>query len=208
MQPTHTNVAAAAVLWAVLGATFGLSGCGESEDSSAEWRKIQETPGAAPVPNDAPFVTASLAWNIPAAWAYREPSGSVRKAEFVVTAEAGEAELVFFHFGAGQGGDVEANLARWARAVLDEAGEPVEPAIEIIENDSLRTVSATYTGTYMSGPPRGPKVPVENSVLLGAVVEGGAEGSVFLRLTGPASVVEPLEDAWRTMLKSVRSAGG
>ncbi len=206
MKRTQFNVAGFNVVGtALIGGVIGLGGCGESEDPAAEIRGLQESPGGAPAPSGAPVVVASLAWDVPGAWESREPEGNVRKAQFAVGGDA--AEVVFFHFGPGQGGDVESNLARWARSVLDENGEAVVPEIEVIESGAIRTVTAEYAGTYMAGPPMGEKTAMEGWVLLGAVVEGGAEGSVFIRMTGPEAAVQGEMDAWRGMLSSVRGAG-
>lgn len=200
MKRTCVNVSAAVVLGAA-----ALGGCGEGgEDPAAEIRRLQETPGAAPVPAGAPVVVASLAWDVPSAWEASEPTGAVRKAQFRV-GEDGEA--VFFSFGPGQGGDTESNLARWARSVTDDAGEPVQPEIDVIDAGGVRTVSAVYEGTYMAGPPGGERTAMDGWMLLGAVVEGGPEGSVFIRLTGPAQSVREARDDWTAMLSSVRDAG-
>jgi len=188
-----------------IGAIAGLSGCGEAgEDPASEIREAQENPSAAAAPSGAPVVVASLAWDIPGSWDSRPTDGVMRKAEFGV---GEDATLVFFHFGPGQGGSAEDNLARWARVMLDENGEPVHPEIEVVEAGAFRTVTASYAGTYMSGRPGGDKTAQEGWALLGAVVEDGPEGSVFLRLTGPAPSVEGVRDEWRAMIESVRGAG-
>jgi len=190
-----------------------LAGCGSEsgEDSTARMRELQESPGGSAAPGDAPVVAAGLAWDVPGGWSSREPSGEMRAAELRVPGDAGEAALIFFHFGPGQGGDVEANLARWARAVLDENGEPVQPEIDVMEHGegegAMRTVTAVYRGTYMEGPPMGQKTAREGWMLLGAVVEGGPRGSVFVRLAGPAGTVSAAAPAWREMLGTVRRSG-
>ena len=182
-----------------------LGGCGERERPEDTVSERQLRPGAQTAPAGAPVVVASLAWDVPEDWAYREPASEFRAAEFEVPTEEGEAELVIFHFGPGQGGDAEANLARWARVVLDEEGNPVEPEIEVLETGELRTVFAEYRGTYMAGPPMGDKTAMEDAALFGAVIEGGPRGRVFMRLTGPAAAVESVRGAWMGMLQSVRS---
>lgn len=200
MKQTCFNVSAAVVLGAVV-----LAGCGEGgEDPAAEMRRLQETPGATAAPTGAPVVVASLAWDVPVAWEASEPTSDVRKAQFRV---GDDGEVVFFAFGAGQGGDVESNLARWARSVTDEGGAPVQPEIEVFESGALRTVSAVYEGTYMAGPPGGERTPMAGWALLGAVVEGGDEGSVFIRFAGPAETVRAARDDWDAMLAGVRGAG-
>jgi hypothetical protein len=193
----------------VIGLALAASGCGAEGDDPAgsSVRDQQIEPGGAAAPTDAPYVVASLAWPVPGDWTYVEPDTDFRAGEFRVETEAGPCEVVFFHFGRGQGGDAEANLMRWARVMLDEAGEPVEPEIEVFDVSGVRTVAAEYAGTYMAGPPMGEKEEMENYKLLGAVIEGGPEGNVFIRLTGPAEAVDAVRDDWMAMLRGVRSAG-
>lgn len=191
-------------------AAASLPGCGtnEGDDAAARMRELQESPAAAEAPAGAPVVVASLAWDVPPGWEPAAVTSPMRKAAFTIPGDDGtSAEVVFFSFGAGQGGDAEANLARWARQVVDEAGDPVVPEIGLIESGTRRTTTAVYRGTFLSGRPGTEPTPVPGSVLLGAVVEGGPEGSVFIKLVGPAGVVDANTAAWKAFLESVRDAG-
>jgi len=144
----------------------------------------------------------------PVGWEPVEPESRMRKAQFAAPAAEGDqaAQVVVFHFGAGQGGSVEANLARWARQVLDESGEPVIPEITQEEGEILRTTVAVYQGEYQSGMPGQPREPRPGWMLLGGIVEGGPEGPLFVRMTGPASAVEPQLDRFETFIRSARPA--
>ena len=50
---------------------------------------------------------------VPASWQREQPSSSMRLAQFRLPGEP-EAHLVVYFFGAGQGGTVEMNVARWS----------------------------------------------------------------------------------------------
>ncbi|MGB5736333.1 MAG: hypothetical protein WBM40_18015, partial [Thiohalocapsa sp.] len=67
---------------------------------------------------------------VPADWIASEPSSDMRLLQFTLPAadEAGTAELVVYYFGPGQGGSLEANVARWTSQFSSDDG-PVEPVI-------------------------------------------------------------------------------
>jgi len=206
MRRPRTIVAAAL---GVLAAA-SVPGCGKNEgdDPAARMRELQESPAAAEAPAGAPVVVASLAWDVPPGWAPAPLTSPMRKAAFTIPGDDGtSAEVVFFSFGSGQGGDAEANLARWARQVVDETGAPVVPEIGLIESGPRRTTTAVYRGTFLSGRPGTEPTPVPGSVLLGAVVEAGPEGSVFIKLVEPAAVADANTAARHAFLKCVRDAG-
>ncbi len=149
---------------------------------------------------------AGLAVPIPPEWRPVDHPSPMRLGTF----EAGEGdqrvEIVFFHFGKGQGGGAEANLLRWSRQVLDEQGQPVEPAIESFTAGPLRVTLGAYEGTYLAGPPGAEPTPRQGWGLVGAVIEGGPQGSVFARMTGPAAGVRAMQPLLTAALRSVRLA--
>ena len=75
---------------------------------------------------------------------------------------------------------------------------------EKAEEKKVSNVKVTYVsteGTFMSGPPfGGPKTPVPNSGLMGAIVEG-AQGSVFVKMTGPVTTVQAATPAFKDMVE-------
>ena len=62
-----------------------------------------------------------LSWTMPAGWTSKGAT-SMRAAQY----QAGDAECVVYFFGAGQGGGVDANIARWA-GQFTLAGKPALP---------------------------------------------------------------------------------
>ena len=56
--------------------------------------------------------TPNLTFELPVGWQRRNPSSNMRLAEASIPGPGGAAELAVFHFGAGQGGGVDANLKR------------------------------------------------------------------------------------------------
>ena len=106
-------------------------------------------------------------------------------------------EAVFYYFGAGQGGDVEANVGRWFSQF---EGEPEKSREEITAGDKKITL-VKATGTYLDGPPFGAKTPKAGYMLLGAIVPA-AEANVFIKLTGPKDAIIKLLDAFKKLAAS------
>ncbi len=126
----------------------------------------------------------------------------MRAAQLKVTDEKTKqnAEVVFFYFGPGGGGGVQANLDRW----LGQFSEPREKLNAKVENTEVNGTKVTYVhaeGTYQSGLPGGPKTPMPNHALLGAIVEG-KQGAVFVRLTAPKELAKASNADFRKMIES------
>jgi len=132
---------------------------------------------------------AGYRFTAPKDWEQREPSSSMRKAQFNLTAEDGKsAELVFFYFGPSGGGGVRANVDRWLKQFRDMIDQNVNE--EIIKEVKVTVVKAT--GTFLSGSPFGPKTPKLGYSLMGAIVEG-RQGSIFVKMIGESKAVQAFE---------------
>lgn len=167
---------------------------------------------ANPDPHAAPLTIAGVTVNVPSPFDKEElKPGGMRAAQYTVVKpddmQAPEnAELVFFYFGPQGAGNVESNIARWASQVTDDKGKPVEPALKVIDAKPLHITEAAFEGTYASGMPGAAKTPRPEFALIGAIIEGGPEGMVVVRLTGPANVVKANRPLWDAMLASARAA--
>lgn len=144
----------------------------------------------------------ALAWSAPSSWRADAPR-PMRVATYLVPAAKGDSEggeCGVFYFGQGQGGGIDANLARWAGQF--EGAKPGAPKKEKINGFDVTSVelAGTYTG---SGGPMGPKVSKPGFKLLGAIVEG-PEGAVFFKLTGPAKTVDGARTDFWKMVKAVK----
>ena len=146
-----------------------------------------------------------LSFVLPAGWEKVPPSSSMRVAQAVIPGPGGGAEMAVFHFGAGQGGDVEANLQRWVGQVEPDAGSA--PQRETFESNGLRVTWVEVRGTLKAGQMgMGPATAQPNSRLLGAVIEGDG-GPWFFKATGPDAILGPQRDAFVAMLRSARPRG-
>ena len=153
---------------------------------------------------DAPatFKVSEFTFTRPPKWEWVESTSSMRKAELKVVDEKtkAKAEVVFYHFGQGGAGGTQANVDRWL-------GQFVEPRNKINAKTEEATVGkqkVTYVsaeGTYKSGMPGGPQTPMPDYALLGAIIEG-AEGSVFVKMTGPKELTKAATADFKKMVES------
>lgn len=113
-----------------------------------------------------------------------------------------DVECVFYYFGPGQGGGIDANIQRW---VGQFDGEP-KVERETAEHKGHKVHYLYAIGTYMdagaAGPFSGaPKTPKPNSMMLGAIVES-EQGAVFLKLVGPEKSVAKIKDSFKKLSAS------
>jgi hypothetical protein len=156
-----------------------------------------------------PAESAELTWKAPPAWKATTPTNQMRKAQYALPAAAGdppEGECVVFYFGAGQGGDVKANVDRWRTMFSTADGSPGPSKVGEIQVGG-RTItrveaSGTYTATSM-GPGSAPPPPKPDWMMLGAVVPG-ADANWFFRCTGPKKTIEAERAHFDALLASIR----
>jgi hypothetical protein len=150
----------------------------------------------------ATFKVGEFTFTRPEKWTWVETTSSMRKAQLKVESADGKesGEAVFFHFGAGDGGGAKANVDRW----LGQFEEKGDKLVSKVEETTVRSRKITFVravGTYQSGMPGGPKTPLTDHMLLGAIVDSSA-GSVFVRFTAPKDLGKASEAAFRKMIES------
>ena len=146
------------------------------------------------------FTAGGISFEEPNGWQTQKPSSSMRKAQFAIKGKDGKsAEVVFFHFGPGGAGGVTANVKRWLGQFREPADQlNAQTVIETINGTKVTYVTAV--GTFMKGPPfGGNKVPVPNSGLMGAIING-KQGAVFIKATGPKTIVKSAEKEMKAMV--------
>lgn len=207
------TIAAASVLLLIAAA----SGCGDDKPAQRTAQSASAEPPAAQAPaaaDTAPtaaaggLTVAGVSFTPPANWEDLGPR-EMRKAQYRLPAvgqDAAPAEVNVFYFGSGQGGDVDANLARWAGQMSDTAGEPQRSSFNVGTMPAhLITVDGSYGGG-MSGPMGGGGVVNAGYRLVGVVLEA-PEGNVFFKLTGPAATARAMEADLMAMVQGARPAG-
>jgi hypothetical protein len=147
--------------------------------------------------------TPSLTFRLPAGWERRAPSSNMRLAEAAIPGPGGAAELAVFHFGAGQGGGVDANLKRWVAQMDTDPGTIPEQGR--FEANGLQVTWVDVQGTLKpSSMGMGPKEEQRGYRLFGAVAEGPG-GPWFFKATGPDATLAPRRDEMLDMLRSARA---
>lgn len=146
----------------------------------------------------ATLTVSGLTWRAPASWTSRPPANQFRTAEYLVAPDTGEGEALVV-FSGGIGGDVNSNIERWRTQVVDDAGQPASasPKKQTIAGVTVTTIA--MDGMLKASPMSGIPVDRPNSGFRGAVVEG-PQGMVFIKFTGPKSIVEQNDAAWKAMI--------
>lgn len=144
---------------------------------------------------------------VPAEWMARPPSSGMRLLEFSVPARGAgdehEAELVMYYFGPGQGGTLDANVARWTSQFSGPNG-PVEPLISELDGEMPATL-VELSGDYARGAGMGPVGDaLPDRMLLAAVVDT-PQGRLFPQLHGPEATVSAQRDAFVAFIKGIRA---
>lgn len=196
-----------------IASALALASCGEREgdqtpDPRTSGPVSEPAPQAGAPEVEGPTTLAGLVFELPEGVELAPSASAMRLAEATMRASSGdgEADLIFFYFGASGAGSIDDNIGRWTTLVVDENGAPAYPEVEMLQERELVTAIVRLDGTYMAGPPAGQKTAMPEHSLLGAIIEGGPEGPVYIRLTGPTAVVGALEPSFRAMVRSATPA--
>jgi hypothetical protein len=152
---------------------------------------------------------AGLAFTVSEKWKNVKPESAIRVAEYELPGSGGPAQMAVFYFGKNQGGGIEDNIKRWAGQFTADPSTTSTGGAQVarVEKENLRLALVKTEGTYDPGsmgpmaPSSGPK---PNSALFGLVVEGGPEGSVFIKVTGPKATLAEQDKDLEAMAQSVR----
>ena len=130
----------------------------------------------------------------------------MRLAQFRVPGgpDQGDAEVIFFYFGQGQGGSVEANTARWQSQFTSPDGKPVKPNVGHLKISGMPVTTVELTGTYARGMGMGPAgAPQPDQTLLVAVLET-AQGNLHIQMHGPRATVAANREAFLAMVRGIK----
>ena len=151
------------------------------------------------------FTVGEFSFKRPATWQWvLVGAASMRKAQLRVPDPTNPAspgaEVVFFHFGAGQGGDANANISRWIGQF--ENKDTLKPVVEAADIKGHKVTRVRVeSGTFSSGMPGGPTTPQADYGLYGAIIQS-KDGDVFVKLTGPAALVSAAAKNFEALVQS------
>jgi len=159
-----------------------------------------------------PITLAGHSIPVPTRYESRDPSSAMRIAEFRVPGAAGESdgEWTVFYFGKGQGGSAADNFARWQGQFKPlAAGKDPMVAMDEFESNGLRITTGELEGFYNPGAmAAGPPPPADAPwAMIALVVEGGPEGPLFLRWTGPSALIAREKAAIEGIAGGIRAEG-
>jgi hypothetical protein len=119
---------------------------------------------------------------------------------FTLPGKDGAADLdaAFYHFGPGQGGDLEGNVKRWQGMFTPEPAATTTR--EEFAFGSKKATLVLITGTY-KGSTFNPVPPKADQMLIAAVLPS-EKGDVFVRLVGPAKEVTAAKEELKKLLAS------
>jgi hypothetical protein len=138
----------------------------------------------------------------------KEELSPLRLAQLAIPPAVGSdkgAEMVVYNFGPGQGGSAMANVQRWlAQVTPDPKGETKLYQQKV---NGLTVTEVYEEGTLLpTTMGAGPKEPQVDCALYGIIIEGGKEGSVFIKVTGAKAAIRAAYPALATLAESVKLA--
>jgi FlaG/FlaF family flagellin (archaellin) len=167
-------------------------------------KKAHEPPGQQQslMTGSATNSVAGVRWTIPQRWAEQGPR-QMRVATYSVPAAKGDdegGECAVFYFGSDQGGNVDANIERWA-GQFENSPTPEKSTKQV---NGMTVTTVQVSGDFLSpgGPMMQSQGKKENYKLSGAIVEA-PEGMVFFKFTGPRATVEAARSEFDALISSI-----
>ncbi len=147
-----------------------------------------------------PISVSAFKFTVPEGWKSVEPKSPMRKGQLAIPGKEGtkSAEVVFFFFGEGQGGDVQANTQRWFGQFN---GGQDKQKTETADWGGTKVTLVSTEGTMKASPIAGVPEDQADFALLGAILEH-ADGPVFVKMTGPAALVKESREKFIALVKS------
>jgi len=154
---------------------------------------------AAEEPATQPLKVGPFTFAVPSPWKKSEEPRPMSQGTIELPGKDGAAGLSasFYHFGPGQGGDLDGNIQRW-QGMFQASPEPktVKEEMEFgKEKATLVSITGTYTGSRFTPEPE-PRV---GYTLLAAVLPS-ADGDVYVRLVGPEAGVAAAKEDFKKLL--------
>jgi hypothetical protein len=157
------------------------------------------------------FGAATLKFEVPAGWTSKTPSSTMRIAEFSLARAAGDAEdatVTVFFFGAGQGGNAQANIDRWIGQMTQPDGQPSSKVAKTTTGEtasglklSIVDVSGTYAAEVTPGSAERFNKPGFRQIAVYVATPGGP---YFVKCLGPRATIAKWHASLQTFLRSVR----
>ena len=163
---------------------------------------------AASQPAASAGASSDLKFQPPDGWISEQPSSSMRVAQYRLPGDAGDASLVVYFFGVGQGGSVEANLDRWIGQMKqpDGSSSREKAKTETTTVNGMKVTLLDVTGTYSAGDMTGgggAAADKPNSRMRAGVIETN-RGAYYIKLVGPEKTVSRWDSGFMAFINSAQ----
>lgn len=152
--------------------------------------------------------SSDLKFQAPDGWVSEQPSSSMRVAQYKLPGDAGDANLVVYYFGPGQGGSVDANLERWIGQMQqpDGSSSRAKAKTETTTVNGMNLTLLDVTGNFNAGDMTGgggSGQATPDARMRAAVIET-PRGAYYIKLVGPAKTVERWDAGYMAFIKSAQ----
>ena len=128
----------------------------------------------------------------------------MRLAQFAISDE-GQAEVVVFYFGVGQGGGSQANIARWVSQFKPVNGKPVQPTVKNMTTDGGFAVTwVEIQGDYARGVGVGPIGDFKTDRMLIAAITETPRGNLYIQFHGDRETILDRRDEFSQFVLALR----
>ena len=138
----------------------------------------------------------------PENWTPAILENDMQQVRYIVPAAEGEEPASLVVFSIGVGGEVQANIDRWAGQVTKPDGSPGEPKVEEFTVSDMTITLVELLGSYQGMGMAEAKL---NQLFLTAIVDT-TTGRIFIRLVGPEKTVEANRERYMDFLKGLKPA--
>lgn len=181
------------------------TGCGRAQP---RWQTYEEISTSAPAPRLAASparpagnrTSGSLQWTVPDGWRVEAASG-MRLATFVVGSGEQTGTCTIVTLGGAAGG-LDANVRRWLRQLNLQDPEPEAWTSFLAAQPRLRSEGG-FEGVVADLTSLGPQAPETPSMLAGLFTVESS--TVFVKLTGPLSLLGAEKENFTQLCQSLRS---
>lgn len=142
---------------------------------------------------------------IPDGWVTEPPANAMRKAQYRLPGDGGDAELVVTYFGASGAGGVDANIERWKGQFSESDGGTVSKQTVSDMPVTIVDIRGSFVG--MQRPMGGQQAPQSGQRMLAAIVEAPT-GAFYFKLVGPEQTVTKWEASFDQFVKQMKPSGG
>lgn len=157
----------------------------------------------APAQESEPIKAGEFTFTYDKPWVRQAVTSSMRAGQLTFKQSDEKLEnvdVVFFYFGPGGAGGVQANIDRWAGQFVGDAKTGTDKK----EVNGREIIYFNGKGTFqdsVGGPFSGNRVDRPNYAVLAAILPSD-QGPVFLKMTGPEASVEAARDAFYKVAES------